>query len=55
MARRLIQSNKAGSRWAVRIVPLFIIGLLGLATYVVVARLCCRFGTMRVIQHANTP
>lgn len=34
------QSNRAATRWTVRLVPVFIVGAFGVATYAVVARLC---------------
>lgn len=36
-------STRAETRWAVRIIPLFIVAILGVATYSVVARLCSKF------------
>lgn len=39
MSRRH-HSSRASTRWAVRIVPLFILGVLAVATYAVVDRLC---------------
>ncbi|UKZ74238.1 hypothetical protein TrVFT333_001900 [Trichoderma virens FT-333] len=33
-------SSRSGTRWAVRIIPLFIVGILAVATYAVVGRLC---------------
>lgn len=39
-------STRAETRWAVRIIPLFIVAVLGVATYSVVARLCSKFDVM---------
>ncbi|KAM0452154.1 hypothetical protein ACHAPV_009568 [Trichoderma viride] len=36
-------STRAETRWAVRIIPLFIVAVLGVATYSVVARLCISY------------
>lgn len=36
-------STSAETRWAVRIIPLFIVAVLGVTTYSVVARLCSKF------------
>lgn len=33
-------SNRAETRWAVRIIPFFITGAFGFATYAIVAHLC---------------
>lgn len=38
-------STRAETRWAVRIIPLFIVAVLGVATYSVVARLCSKLDT----------
>ncbi|KAG6002400.1 hypothetical protein E4U21_003131 [Claviceps maximensis] len=44
----LRSSNRAATRWTMRIVPLLIVCILGVATYAVVARLCVQYVYQRL-------
>lgn len=39
----MVAAKTASTRWLVRIIPLILAGCAGLATYVVVKRVCCMF------------
>lgn len=41
VAMVIVSARRAQTRWATRVIPFFLAGSLGLATYVVVKRICC--------------